>query len=150
MTQKGKLPETGKMILESTSGNWMDDIRHQPKDFPMTAIILDGEVKKRVKLVLDTVYPPGSFMFVEVAGTESFDHPIFQTTHVNKGMARIYRFLNDCMSEKVWIIFAHIDSAKKNQIMILHFENIDLTLYSQKLTSETMANFLPILPGQEN
>ena len=150
MIQTGKLPETGMMIIESATGDWKNDIIQNPKDFPVTALILDGEKKKRIKLIFETVHMPGSFVFLEVKGAQSFDHPIFQTTDVNKGMARIFRFMNNLTSQNVWIIFAHIDSAAKNEMMILHFESINLTIYTQRRVNESKESFLPVGEAQQN
>jgi hypothetical protein len=64
---------------------------------------------------------------------------------VNKGLTRISEFINTLLYKSSWIFIGFIESSEKRvPIIISHFPEIDISIYSQRLNSEDKKQFLSL------
>jgi hypothetical protein len=137
---KGPIPITGKMILESEESQWRLLVRKLINEFPTSALIELEDKKVRIKIILERAIAPEQ--------KEEKTSTRLQTNleeRVTNGLARSDEFFSNLMHKDSWIFIGYILSGnnERDPIVITHFTSINITIYSRKLKSETIDNFMP-------
>lgn len=137
---KGKIPLTEKMILESNESQWRLLTQGLINELKTSALIqLEPDRKVRIKLVIDKIAPPeNTKRYGSFETTSSFSE------EVSKGLARQSEFLHDFLNKNIWIFMGYIDGEEKTPILITYYTIIDMFIYTQKLATENVKDFLEI------
>lgn len=141
---KGPIPLTGMMILESEESQWRLLTRKIINQINVSALIERSPGHTvRIRLVITKIIPPE-----DLRGSNNCKAETNLGAKVTNGMARSKEFLNDLFDKQMWLLMGYIEGEEKKPILITHYdlEKISLksfTIYSQKLNSEEIANFLP-------
>lgn len=137
--EKGKLPVTERLILESGKPEWQPLANRFVKEFKTSAIIkLDSDKKIRINLVINTIIPPEWTKITNSCRT---------TTNIemmSDGLSRVNHFFNDYTRKTVWTFIGYIDGENKAPIIIVYFEEVNIFIYTQKLVNEDKKDFLRI------
>lgn len=139
---KGKLPATGLITLESDKSLWDMFIRGLIKEVKTSGLIeINPEKKVRVKIVFEKIYSPKTLK------TESQVISSQSTLgeFIAKGQKRIFEFLFDFLDKESWCFIGYFDGENQVPVMIIFYPNINLAIYSQKLTVESKQDFFPSL-----
>lgn len=139
---KGKLPITEKILLESSEDQWRLQINGPISKLKTSGIIerKSGE-KVRIKLTIHKIVPP------ERVGWEEF---ISLQTDANQEFAESLRrsleFLYSSLHKTTWLFYGYIDGEEQIPIAIIYVQSINLSIYTQKLKTESMKVFFPAYP----
>lgn len=130
----GKLPETGKITLEKIE----EDRWRFLADKGINEIRISAELERspgykvKVNLVIEKIILPGkrsesfNFVFDPIIGIE-----------FSRGVTRLKEFFNDLMNQDCWILIGYIDGKNHGPIIINHYMRLKLSIYTQKLITET-------------
>lgn len=136
---KGKLPITQMMTLESEESQWWLLIRNLINDLKTSALVeIEPGRKVRIQLVIDQIIPPEY--------TKTKNQCMTQTNLGEKaaiGISKSKEFLSDFLDKTTWIFMGYIDGDEKTPILIVYYQSINITIYTQKLKGETNENFFP-------
>jgi len=132
-----KLPITEKLTLESSEDQWYLLVRGLINELLTTAVIqIESERKIRIKIVIKTIIPPGTIN----GQTKSLFHGTMEQ-RISNGMARIDEFFSNLMMKNQWLFVGYIDNKEDAPIFIVHYTLLNMSVYTQKLTSENIADF---------
>jgi hypothetical protein len=136
---KIKLPISKEIFLESNSDQWRLFFRKLINNLYFFGIIsIDDSRKVRISISIERVLPPELSRSETKCKTETD-----MGQDVSIGISRITEFLNDHLAKDCWLLFGHIQGENKIPILIMYYESINLAIYTQKLTTETLTNFVP-------
>ncbi len=131
-----KLPKTGRLVLESKEDYWRLFIGG-PINMKTSALVEESpEHTVRINLIIETLFPPEN---MRGQNTTIFKSNLNQLTC--NGMARTREFMYDLFAKSMWVFIGYIDGQNKAPIIIVHYGIINMTFYSQKLTSESIQEF---------
>jgi hypothetical protein len=131
-----KLPPTERLILESKEDYWRLFIGG-PIHMKTSALVEESpEHTIRINLIIETVIPPEN---MRGQNTTIFQSNLNQSAC--NGMARTREFMHDLFTKSMWVFIGYIDGQNKVPIIIIHYGIINMTFYSQKLTSESIQEF---------
>lgn len=135
-----KLPTTWRLILESNEDQWQLLVQGLIKELPTTALIkIEPEHRIRIKIVIKKIIPPGTIN----GNVKSFFRGNMEQ-RINNGLSRVDEFFSNMMLENQWLFTGYIDNNEDAPIFIVHYALVNITVYTQKLTSETMSDFSPL------
>lgn len=138
--EKGKLPVTEKLILESSEPQWRLLTNRLINELKTTALIeLSPGKKIRVNLVLTNAWPPENITSDLICNSK-----INLGSVASKGTTRIAFFMNTLIFQNKWIFLGHIDGVNKVPIIIEYYTEVDIFIYTQKLVNEDEKDFLAI------
>lgn len=145
MTQKGKLPITGFITLDSNPEQWKLLVSRLIPRVNSIGII---DEKYKVRLEIEYIISP------ELLRVRNIEHPnkdqLLDSADL-KAFDRICSFADDAMRKTTWLMYATIvGPSTRVPIMILHFERFNLSAYTQKISEEEKAKFFPVTPEQKN
>ncbi len=141
--EKGKLPVTEKIILESNEDQWRLHANGLITELKTSGIIKkEPGVKVRVNLVFTKIIPPERLEFTESMSI----HANFEQVFIG-GMFRSFTFLYEFLHKSTWLFFGYIEGEEKIPVMVLHIHDIKMSIYTQKLRDEQMKIFHPAFPG---
>lgn len=134
---KIKLPITEKLKLESEEAQWRMLARGLINALPTTALIeIEPNRTIRIKLVIKRAIPPESMG----GKTKTFCKGNLEQ-RINNGLARVDEFFSELMAKSQWIFTGYIDDNEEAPILIIHYSLVNITVYTQKLTSEDIKDF---------
>ena len=137
MQNKGKLPVTGFITLESNEDNWRLLVKKLINELKTTAVLEREPGKKvRISLVIDFILPPDK-MRTRSQCTSTTD----LGKEISVGLSRTKEFFNDHINSKTWLFKGYIDGENHIPIFIVYYEIINTMIYTQKLATENDDHF---------
>jgi len=137
---KGKLPITEKIILESDESQWRLLVDGLINTLKTTALVtLEKELKTvRLNLVITRIYPPELYEKKNKCSLETNGG-----RELSMGLTRARLFFNNYLDKTTWLFMGYIDGENRVPILITHYHEIKITIYTQKLKVEETATFFP-------
>ena len=136
---KGQIPVTEKLILESDESQWRLLTRGIINELRTSALIeRSPENRVRIQLIIETILPPEQNTYTHSCMVQSSKGP-----NICNGLARTNEFFDSMLSKKMWIFAGYIDGEQKTPIVITHYELFNVSIYTQKLVSESIEAFQP-------
>lgn len=140
---KGKLPVTEKIVLESAEDQWRLCVRGLVNKLKTSGIIeKEPGMNVRIQLTIHTIIPPECSRWEEFISFDSNHHEEFR-----ESMRRSFQFLHKQINKAVWLFYGHIEGDEKIPVFIVHFQSINLSVYTQKLKDESARLFFPNHPS---
>lgn len=141
--EKGKLPVTEKIVLESGEEQWKLQANGLITELRTSGLIeKEPGMKVRVNMTFTKVIPPEQLHFTDQMAL----YANFEEVFIG-GMYRSYTFLYEFLHKSTWLFFGHIEGDERIPVMVLHIHDIGVSIYTQKLKSEQMKIFHPAFPG---
>lgn len=137
MKTSGKLPATGVISLNSTTAQWSLLEKRIIQQIPSIGIIDSNNQKIRINITLTKAFSPYSTSHTNTARFTSN----FLNGNQNLGLSRIMKFQMDTLDKQMWVLADYIEGKNRIPIMIVHYEKFDITIYSQKLTTDSETSF---------
>lgn len=138
---KGKLPVTQIMVLESEETQWRLLVNNLIDELRTSALIEKlPNYTVRINLVFDRIIPPeNSRSFFQCVTKSSLGE------RVATGISKSTEFLFDYLDKSCWLFLGFVDGSEKIPILIIHYESINLTIYTLKLKEEKKEAFFASL-----
>jgi len=137
--ETGKLPQTQFMELMSNEDQWRLLISGLINEIKTSAIVEKEPGRKvRISLVIDMIIPPEYWKNKTICHVDSN-----VDKNIVNGISRTREFINDHLSKSAWLFSGYIDGNTKVPIVIIYYQSVNLTVYTQKLSGEDIYNFLP-------
>lgn len=127
----GTIPATAKIELESSTDQWKLFSRGFLKNFSTNGVILvdkESNKKVRVSITMLQINPPDKFL----SETRSILHSMtsgFEEKEI-EGVVRARKFFFSEIDKRTWFFLGYINGKKNIPIIILHYDNLDYTIYS--------------------
>ena len=136
---KGKLPVTEKIILESNEDQWRLQVNDLVAELKTSGIIERelGE-KVRIKLTIHKIVPPERMWWEEIVSLKTDSNQEFE-----ESLRRSLEFLYGSLIKTAWLFYGYIDGEERIPVAIIHIQSINLSIYTQKLKTESMRMFFP-------
>jgi len=136
---KGKIPVTSMITLESEKAQWQILIKGLISELKTTALIeIDSTKKVRINLIITRIIPPKYLRHKTTCSVESN-----MGEQVASGVSRTKEFIIDFLDGNSYLFMGFIDGEEKIPILIVHYESINITVYTQKLKTEETKKFFP-------
>lgn len=140
--EKGKLPITGRIVLESNEDQWRLKVNGLINELKISGVIeKEPGMKVRVNITLSEIISPERLKFTDDMIFQSNLEQVFVG-----GTYRTFSFLYNFFHKSTWIFLGYIDGNEKIPVMILHIHDIGISIYTQKLKSEQLKIFHPRFP----
>lgn len=139
---KGKLPITEKILLESNEDQWRLQINGLTTELKTSGVIEKklGE-KVRVKITLHKIVPPERIQWEEFVTLQTNTNQEFA-----ESLRRSLEFFYVDLMKTAWLFYGYIDGEEQIPIAIIYVQSINLSIYTQKLKTESMKVFFPAYP----
>ncbi len=135
---KMKLPISKEIFLESNSDQWRLFFKKLINNLSFSGVIsINNDRKVKISISIERVLPPELFHSEAKCKTKTN-----MGQDASLGISRITEFLNNHLSKDCWLLFGYIQGENKIPILIMYYQSIDLAIYTQKLTSEDLADFV--------
>lgn len=140
--EKGKLPITEKIILESDESLWNLFINGLIEEVKTSGVIeKEPNVRVRVKLTITDIASPKNLWWRKnIQLTTSLKQEFAE------GLKRSLGFMYEYLFKTTWLFYGYIDGEEKIPITIIHVQSLDLSVYTQKLKDEPIKMFFPPHP----
>lgn len=140
MLQKGKLPISEFIILESNANQWTLLKNKLVKEIKFKGYIkITPEKKVAVNLViLQAIHSSQS------PSKTTFSLDTYMSAETALGLKRISEFLNDFLNNHCWLLFGYIDGENRIPVIINYYEEFNFAIYSQKTGKELDNQFFPL------
>lgn len=134
-----KLPVTGKFKMESEEAQWQMLINGLINELKISAIVeIEPKKEIRIWLVIKTIICP--------TNSVGITHTHFHTNlgeQISNGLSRADEFFSDYTRKSMWIFIGYIEGKEKQPVLITHYHEINMTIYTQKVKEETLNSFAP-------
>ncbi len=136
--QNGPLPLTAEIELESIPDQWRLLESGVLSDLKISGTVKDNGVTKKIKIVLQKAFSPESFQSkVSLTGLKT-NNPELAV----EGSSRIFDYVHNKLEASSWLMVGYIEGQNQIPLMLIHYELINTTVYTQKLSSENSSQFL--------
>ncbi len=141
MLEKGKIPVTEIIVLESTNDQWSLLRNRLVSEIKFSGIVKLNEQKKiRLNLLIVKVLHSDDIKGKNTCMVETN----FLDKDATLGLVKLMEFFLDYLDNACWTFFGFIISNDKNiPIVIRYYEKIDLAIYAMKTKDQTVKNFFP-------
>ncbi len=127
------IADSGFITLESSKSTWI--LLESSEEVLETTALFDldekGQIKKtRVKLVIKSVLSPKTFVFQPSVASVKMEAPDENVLLIlNKAMSFS---LNHLLNKNIWLLVGSFKDDPKTELFILHYENINISVYALK------------------
>lgn len=141
MQEKGKLPITELIVLESDSTQWSILRNKLVSEIKFSGIIKMNEQKKvRVSLEIVKIMHSDDTTGKNTCSVETN----FLNRDATLGLIKLREFFLDYLDNACWTFFGYITGdGTKTPIIIRYYEKIDLAIYAIKTKDQAVDKFFP-------
>lgn len=136
-----EIPITGIITLSSTKEDWGSMLSSGVREFKCTGIIeREGDTRAKVNIVITNIIEPKTLCIKASPATiTSFD------ANTSDSISKISVFAHGFIEKATWMLFGYIDGLNKTPFVIIHYVNINLSVYTLKPKDEVIERFYPQL-----
>lgn len=141
MQQKGKIPVSELIVLESNSDQWSILRNGLVNEIKFSGIVEMNEQKKiRLNLLIVKVLHSDDTIGKNTCAVETN----FLDRDATLGLIRLREFFLDYLDNACWTFFGYITGDDSNvPIIIRYYEKINLAIYAIKTKDQKVENFFP-------
>lgn len=136
---KGQIPVTDIIKLESCEDQWRLLDNGIIKELKTSGLIelKDGRTVRIRFTIIKALSPENNY--TECRGTVTGN----LGTEINNGLSIAISFASTLNNQRSWVLVGIIDGEERKPILIIYYQLMSLSIYTQKLSQEEKVNFFP-------
>jgi len=136
---RGQIPATEIIKLEgSNEDQWRLLENGLINKLQISGLVKTEEKEVRIHMTITKVFSPKN-NHSELRGSTKCN----LGEEISGGINRIYHFANNLINKNCWLFIGTINGEEKKPILIIYYEILKMSFYTQQLVSEKAENFFP-------